>query len=457
MRGAIEEGEDFGTVSEFRNSAVIQDLRRQESDLLSQRASLRTSVDEGHPALERLARRLGEVRESIRREAGRIAESLAAELKATRGKAAELEADLRRLETKALEQSREELRIKQLEREAEASRALYENFLARLNETSEQQGLQRADARILSRAQGPGRPETTSKRMIVVGAGGAGILLGFALVFLLEKLNNTYRSLSEVEEATGRSVLATLPRIGLRTRRHDVLAHIREKPSGSLAESVRNLRTSILFSNVDAPPGVVMFTSSAPREAKSTTSMLVALTSQQMGRSAVVVDCDLRLPALSNLFPADEDRPDLLNVIEGSVPIEDAVGVEAQTGLHVLTTRALKRRAPINAADILSSRRFASVIESLRRRYDLVILDTPPALVVTDARIVSRLADAVVFAVRWDSTPRGAVLEGLRELDSVNAPVAGLVLTLVNESKAAKYAYDKYGYYKGRYRDYYGA
>ena len=86
---------------------------------------------------------------------------------------------------------------------------------------------------------------------------------------------------------------------------------------------------------------------------------------------------------------------------------------------------------------------------------DLVILDTPPALVVTDARIISRLADAVVYAVRWDSTPRGAVIEGLKELKTVNAPIAGLVLTMVNEARASSYAYDGYSYYRGRYKDYY--
>ncbi len=87
---------------------------------------------------------------------------------------------------------------------------------------------------------------------------------------------------------------------------------------------------------------------------------------------------------------------------------------------------------------------------------DLVILDTPPTLVVADARIISKLADAVVFAVRWDKTPRGAVIEGLKELRSIGAPIAGVVMTLVNEGRASKYSYDGYNYYKGKYRDYYG-
>lgn len=452
---AIEIGRDFGVIAEFRQSGIIQSYRAQESELRSQRMSLEASVAEGHPALLRLDARLDEVRRNIRTEAELIAASIRNDVEAQRAQERRLVADLRALETRALAQSRAEVELRQLEREAQASRLLYENFLARLQETSEQQGLQTADARVLSRAETPGSPEAASKRRIVVLAGMGGVLLGIGLVFLLERLNNTFRGVGEVEAQTGQVVLATLPRIGTRLHRRDVLAHIRKKPNSSLAEAVRNLRTSILFSNLDKPPQVVMFTSSAPREGKSTTSMLVALASRQMGKSAVIVDCDLRLPALASLFDQKREHPGLLGVLEGTATLEDAIFEEKETGLHVLTTHAKERRAQVSAADILASNRFRALIASLKERYDLVILDTPPVLVVTDARIVASLADAVIYAVRWDDTPRGAVLEGLRELTSVNAPVAGVVLTLVNEARAAKYAYDNYGYYKGRYKDYY--
>lgn len=148
--------------------------------------------------------------------------------------------------------------------------------------------------------------------------------------------------------------------------------------------------------------------STAPREGKSTTSMLVALTSRQMGKSAVIVDCDLRLPALASLFDQKPDQPGLLGVLEGAATLDEAIFEEEETGLHVLTTHARERRAQVSAADILASQRFRSLFESLKQRYGLVILDTPPVLVVTDARIVASLADAVIYAVRWDETPRGA-------------------------------------------------
>jgi len=145
----------------------------------------------------------------------------------------------------------------------------------------------------------------------------------------------------------------------------------------------------------------------------------------------------------------------LISVLEGSSEIDEAMYKDPDTGLHVLTTVAQERNGNVNAADILSSRKFEELIGKLSETYDLVILDTPPTLVVADARIISRLVDAVVYVVRWDKTPRGAVLEGLKDLRTLKAPIAGVVMTLVNEGRASKYTYDGYNYYKGRYRDYY--
>jgi len=332
---------------------------------------------------------------------------------------------------------------------------LYENFLARLKETSEQEELQSADARILSPAEPPLLPQSQAKKRTLLLALILGGMAGVGIVFLLDKLNNTFRAPGQLEQLTGERMLGTIPAAGSNMHRHDVIKVLREQPKSSLAESVRSLRTSLLFSNVDRPPRSVMFTSSIPREGKSTSSMLVALTSRQMGKTAVIIDCDLRLPALARLLGADDDRPGLLSLIEGASTLEESVFRDPETGLHVLMTKPHEPRSNINPADILSSNRFRDIIDDLKSRYDLVILDTPPALVVADAKILANQVDALVYAVRWDSTPRGAVLEGLKDLRSVKAPIAGVILTLINESKAAKYSYDGYSYYKGRYKDYY--
>jgi capsular exopolysaccharide synthesis family protein len=239
--------------------------------------------------------------------------------------------------------------------------------------------------------------------------------------------------------------------------RRDVIGQFKENPKSALAEAVRSLRTSILFSRVDNPPKTVMFTSSVPREGKSTTSMLVAMTSRQMGKSAIIVDCDLRLPSLARLLPENDGDAGLLSVLEGSAKLEDAIYRDKDTGLDVLMTRPSEPRSNVNAADILSSQKFNDILKELQSVYDLVVLDTPPTLVVADARILARHVDAVVYVVAWDRTPRGAVIEGIKELKSVDAPLVGVCFTMLNEGRAARYSYDGYSYYRGRYREYYAS
>lgn len=324
-----------------------------------------------------------------------------------------------------------------------------------MKEISEQANMQTSDARFLSRASIPARPDTLPRRMVVLLTGVAGLVLGIGLAFLLEMMNATFRRPGEIEARTGLPVLAAIPMAGKRRKPGEVIAQLLQKPNTALAESIRNLRTSILFSNLEKTPQVVMFTSSLPGEAKTTTAMLTAITSRQMGKSAVIVDCDLRRRTLANLFAGKRDRPGLLAALEGRVPPEAAVFEEASSGLHVLTIEP-GAQAPANPADVLASPRFAELVDALKARYDLVILDTPPVLVVTDARVVSRLADAVVYLVRWNHTRRSSVAEGLRELGSVQAPIAGMAITLVREGKAAQYIDNDY-YYKRSYKGYVSA
>lgn len=459
LQSALDNPDTLDTVSEFRSSEVISEIRRQETDLATQVMTLSASVSPDNPSLVLAKRQLDDVRtqieEQILAEAEKIVAATQNDLRAAEEREATLIVQVRELEQKSFSQAADEVALRQLEREAQASRLLYENFLTRLQEADVQEDLQSADARILSPAEIPLQAESQQQRrtmLLSVFLGGA---VGVGIIFLLNLLNNTFRSPNQLQEMSGEAVLGTLPSIGSRMKRQAVLDSLRMKPNSSLAEAVRNLRTSILFSNVDNPPKVVMFTSSVPREGKTTSAMLMAMTSRQMGKSAIIVDCDLRMPALAHTLKGIEKRPGLLSVLDGTTQINDAIYEEPTTGLHMLMTQPSERQSSINAADVLSSRRFVYLLKSLSETYDLVILDTPPVLVVTDARILSQLVDAVVYAVCWDKTPRGAVLEGLKEMRSVDAPIAGLVMTLVNEARATKYSYDGYKYYKGKYRDYY--
>lgn len=433
-------------------SQLIRQYRDEEGVLLARRATL----SENHPAIGQIDAQIGTVRDRIRDEGRRVVAAAEVELETARTQVSELEHGVRALESKALAQSRDEIRIRQLEREAEASRLLYENLLTRLNERAQQEDLQSADARILSSAEIADEPRSNHGLLIVLGAGLFGGALGAGIALLRDNFNNTFRSPRQIEAATGLRVLGALPALPTRARTKDFVTYLLQNPNSALAEAVRNLRTSILRPNGAPPPGVVMVTSSVPGEGKSITSMLIAITSRQMGKSTILVDCDLRRSAVERFFDAREDRPGILSALEGTATLQEAIHEDPATGLHALMVQSNERaKSDRNAADILSSRRFAELLRQLGQTYEVVILDTPPALVVTDARILSAMVDSVVYVVRWNGAARDAVLEGLKELTSVQAPIAGAVLSMVDEDKAARQVIEGYAYRRGQYREYY--
>jgi capsular exopolysaccharide synthesis family protein len=453
---AEQEGADLGSVPEFRASQILQNYLSQENELLAQQKSLQNTLREGHPALVRIAAQIAEIQSNKAAENARIIASIKISLDAAKTEEAGLSEELRALETLSLEQSQGLLELRQLEREAEANRLLYENFLNRQGEVSVQEDLDEASVRVLSAAFKPALPAGQRKKAIMIIAAVLGAIGGAVIVLMLDMLNNTFRASGQVETQTRLPVLGTVPAVGTRIGTNEVMRRFLKKQNSSLAEAVRNLRTSVLFSNIDTPPKVLMVTSSTPKEGKSTTSLLLAITSAQMGKKTVLVDCDLRRPAIARAFNMQDDTaPGLLSIIKGSVVLEDAVHTDHTTGLDVLMNKNSEAPETINPADILASKRFHDLIKILTREYDMVILDTPPTLVVTDARVVSAVADAVMYVVRWDKTPRSAVLDGMQELKSVGAPLIGTVLTMINESKAAKYIYEGEQYYRGKHREYY--
>jgi polysaccharide biosynthesis transport protein len=422
---ALQNNQDIEMVPEFRGAALMQDLLRRRASLRDEEVALRAVRTADLVQLRVLQARLTSVDLALRAEAERIAESISSQLQEILREEQALTRQIAELELKAHEQAREDLRVRELEREAEASRRLHESIFSRLNEITVQETLLTPGVRLLSRAEPPSKPGSASKRLVVAMAGALGVFAGIGLVGLLQWRNNTFRTADEVEELTGAPVLATLP---VRRRAHidPVGRSLQGKATTPLAEAVRNLRTSILFAG-EPPPSVIMFTSSVPSEGNSAAALLVALASRKAGRSTIIVDCNMRSPSLGRAIYAGREGPCLLSVLEGSATIDDAVVEEPETGLHVLGPRpALQPH--VSAADLLTSGRFFEMISSLRERYDLVILDTPPVLMVTDARIVASAADMIVYAVRQERTPCDMVMEGLRQLRSISGRMVGIIL-----------------------------
>ena len=408
----------------------------------------------GEPRLIGLANdigRLGESGQESRRqslisqfnaELERATTRLNASIERLGSQKASVEQSIGELERKLDTQSKALVELRQLEREAEASRLIYEFFLTRLKETSVQEGIQRPDARVLTEAETPYAPSSPRRNFILMAGGGGGVLLALALVFLFERLNASFRSAEELERHTGLAAIGAVPTAPV-TRRRAVMRYLVERPSSSFAEAIRNLRTSILLANVDNPPQVVMLTSSLPQEGKTTCCIALAQISRALGKKVLLMECDIRRRTFRTYFDLPE-KGGVLSVLSGQRDFDDVVYHDDESGLDILPGE----ESSVNAADIFASHRFAEFVGEMRRRYDFVFIDTPPVLAVPDARVIGRIADAVVFCVRWNRTARETVAEGLRLFAQVNIRVAGLVLSQINLTKMSRSGYANYGYYK---------
>lgn len=360
-----------------------------------------------------------------------------------------LEVSNRELEQQIKTQSEDLVQLQQLQREAEASGAIYAYFLTRLKETSVQLGIQQPDSRILSHAVVPLKPSAPKKPLVLALAGLLGVFVGTALVIGREATKNTFRTADQLTEMLGIPVMGTVPRIPGR-RRDKTLEYVMSKPTSAAAEAVRNLRTSLMLSNVDNPPQVILSTSAIPGEGKTTQSILLAQNFAALGRKVLLVEGDMRRRVFSAYFKIESahEQKSLVAILTGHSTLAEAVFHEHRLGIDLLVST----RSKVNAADLYSSEKFAVLVAEMRTVYDIIIIDTPPVLVVPDARVVAGHVDAVIFTVRWDSTLKSQVRDGVRMLESVGIKVSGMVLAQVDPKGMRRYGYQGYGYdYKGYY------
>jgi capsular exopolysaccharide synthesis family protein len=349
-------------------------------------------------------------------------------------------------------QSRDLIQLQQLTRVAEATRLLYEHFLTRLKETSAQQGIQQADSRVLSSAVVPEHPSFPRKSLVLALSGVLGVMFGIALVLLRELRKTGFRTSDDLERHTGVVVMGQVPVIP-GSKRRDILSYMKDKPTSAAMEAVRNLRTSLLLSNVDNPPQVIVSTSSIPGEGKTTNAIALAYNFIGLGKKVLLIECDIRRRTLNEYFEGG-GKHGLVSLLGGERSVDEVIFRPDAFEADVI----LGDKSRTNAADLFSSERFREFMAQMRTQYDIIIIDTPPVLVVPDARIIAQQADALLFSVRWDSTSHAQVTEAMRQLQTSNIRPTGLILSLISPQGMKRYGYGgRYGAYGGYGGKYYEA
>lgn len=341
-------------------------------------------------------------------------------------------------------QSQELIVHQQLERETEAARLLYESFFNRLQEMNVQLGLETADGRLLSKAIQTGASGPKKNQTLFL-AGIIGLMMGAGLVLLRELRFTGFRTTNELRDNSGFGVLASVPLIPARNRRA-VISYLKDKPNSLVSEAVRNLRTSILMSNVDRVPQVIMLTSSIPGEGKTILTFALAQNMVGLGKRVLLIEADIR----RHVYTVDIDRRNtvaLLDLLTGKIKHDDVSLFVEELGFSILTGT----KSDINAADLFASERFSNLLTELRKEFDYILIDTSPVLSVPDARVIGAISDANIYIVEWNKTTRAQVHQGLEMLSSVGVGTTGLVLNQINTKKmkfygyTAQYGYDAYG------------
>lgn len=446
---------EVANITEVASNAGLSTLRQQESDLTRRIAEYQTIYGPQHPKVIQARAELASVRGRFLAATQSITLAIRAELDAAKSEEEELRTQVERSSVMVGATSQYESELKQLEREAQSNRTLYESFLNRFKELREQQDIQRADARILAYAWPSGAPSSPHYKTGLFAAFLIGCVLGMAGAVAAEKLDRVFRSASQVEKATGVAVLGMVPLVkGVAGLRANIVTQVLDRTTSSAAEAMRAVFTAISLSNLDRPARVIAVTSSTPGEGKTTFAAALGglLTKMNASRRVLLVDLDLRQAKLAVALGLKERDGTIDEYLMGTKTLDECIRRHDVSGVDYICARADTPNAP----EILESHAMKAALATFADRYDLVILDSPPVMAVSDARIIAQLADYTIFIVHWAKTPRDVVKSAVSALLGVTDRV-GIVINKVNLAKHALYEYGDYGDYYSRYNAYYGA
>ncbi|AZD08518.1 Capsular polysaccharide synthesis enzyme CpsD, exopolysaccharide synthesis [Pseudomonas chlororaphis] len=353
--------------------------------------------------------------------------------------------------------ARKEFQLREFQREVDSTRALYETFVTRLKETAATADMDSTKVRIVDPAIVPVEASKPRKTLIVGIVGLIATVIGMALALLMEKLSNTFKTDETIESTLNIPLLSVVPLVMKKSRRQ--LARMFEaNENPRFSETIRNLRTWLMLQSSDLPSQVVLVTSTVAGEGKSTIANNLASSLTPLER-VLLIDADMRQPTLSLNFDFAPDSSGLANVIAGTARLEDCIvsvgnldmlpaGMVMPPSVGLFDAPRLPPPADsLNPSrqpppqDLLSSPRMARMLEALKLRYRHIIIDSPPAEMLSDALLLAKHSDAVIYVVKADSTPISQVQRGIATLQQSHVPVFGAVLNQVNLRKARKYGY----------------
>ncbi len=440
-------------IAEVLGSAVVEDLRRQESALIGRRAELATRYRPTHPSMKQVERELAEVRRAVRREVDRLMIGLESEAALADERVSAIESGIAQQSTVMGEDARTVARLRELEQDAQATREIYRSFLARAKEIADQASIQTPDSRILSAAALPTSPSRPQRLLIIALVFMAATVVGTGAAVAVDFADRRIRSPEMAYRATGLQHLGSVPLVTDKQYQGRPHRDLLDRGTSVFSEAFEELYTRLQAQSAPRPPRTILFTSAAAAEGKTTSALCFALAAARAGKRVVLVEGDLRCPTIYDVVAIQGVKvEDLKAVLDGDLDWDEIAWTEPQTGLRILPVQAPSDDPVAH----LSSARLEELLEDLRAEFDMVVIDTAPVLPVNDALKLMPFADKVVFVQRWQVTTRDEVQTAVRKIRDVGGDLAGSILTFVDGRMRWRFGDAGLPNPSGRNRNYYG-
>ena len=428
-----------------RNPALLR-LREIEVEAERKLADASKRYGPEHPRMVSAQADHKTAQDAARRQISTLVQSVAKEYESAKAAEAALEQAHARSRSEAQIFNRAEFSLARLERDVESNRRLYEAFIQRSKEVRTGD-MRQAIARVVDPALTPKAPSGPNIRNIIALAMFGALLFAMAIALLLERLDNKLRTSDELESRLDVKAIGVLPR--MKASASTPLERIvLDDNANTFSEAIRTVRSVVQLSTLDTPHKTVLVTSTVPAEGKTTVACNLALAFSQV-KKTLLIEADMRRPGIRRLLGMELSHAGLSEFVSGDMGIEQCIFPVNGSTLSVLHSGTV----PLNPLEMLSSQRFADAMRSLQETFEVIVVDSPPTQLVSDAMVLSRFATAVLFVVRADRTPYTLARRSILRMHRINAPVLGAVLNQFDVEKALKYHHDYSGleahYYRG--------
>lgn len=433
------------SLQQVLESEAISNLRSKVAELSAEYQQKLSLFKPGFPEMRQLQAQATELKRQISGGVEAITDSIKLKHAETVEKEQNLREKLSELEAQQIEFNDKNIRYTILKREVDSNRAQYDGLIAKLNDVGVSSELRAQNAAIVDFAVPPATPYSPRLKINLAIGLALSLLLCGVIAYIRELLNNTFSATEQIENELGLSVLGILPKVDDR----EFATSIADMKSG-LSEAYRTLRTSLQFSGAEGAPKTLLVTSAEPAEGKTTTAFKLGQDFAALGSRVLIIDADMRKPGIHRLFGLDNVLG-LSNLLTNTVPEGEIASLFKSTSydkLFVLTSGTI----PPNPADLLSSPKMAVMVSSLLKRFDMIIIDAPPIVGLSDAPILSRLTEGTLLVVSAHQVTRKSAKASLKRVRGIGSNLVGAAFT---KFSVHKYDYNySHNYMQHRYYGY---